>query len=139
MQKQFLTITAVLLLLNIIGCHTYHSQQRYYLKHFRIIVHKYGWQLGKITYDSVTAKYKVPTRKQTNDFLAFAEHNMAMWPDSLWVSNNSILEIGEDGQSSLKEIPGSRICDSFYTHPAKIEYIKKHHLESPHIHFLIKN
>lgn len=139
MQKQFLTIIAALLLLNIISCRTLHSEQQYYLKHFSNIVRKYGWKQGKITTDTLPANYKLPTRKQIKSFLAFEEHNMAMWPDSMNATYGQIVKAALIASGKIKGDSNTHAIDSFYTNPAKIEYIRKHHLESPHIHFVFKN
>ena len=139
MQKQFPAIIAALLLLNIISCRTLHSEQQYYLEHFNNLVRKYGWQQGKLTAHTLPANYKLPTRKQTKSFLAFEEHNMAMWPDSMNATYEQIVKAALIANGKIKSDSNTHAIDSFYTNPAKIQYIRKHHLEGPHIHFGFKD
>jgi hypothetical protein len=120
------------------SCRTLKGKQQYYLKHFDVIVNKYGLKLGKLTKTTLPKDYKVPTMRQTKSFLAFAEHNMALWPDSVKIYESMEASTDQKGKGSLKTISGTYVCDSFYTNLAKIEYIKKYHLESPHKHFLYK-
>lgn len=138
MQRKFINLTISIIVISLTACRTLQSEQKYYLKHFEAITKKYDWKLGKITTDPTPHNYKLPTRKQTKSFLAFAEHNMALWPDSISITSSQIQKTDTIAKDQIRISFGAGTIDSFYIKPAKIEYIKKHHLETQHKHFLYK-
>jgi hypothetical protein len=120
-NKIKLAISVLFLVLN--GCAT--AREEHFYKKHQALLKKYN---VKTISDTKIAGTYTFSAKKTKKMLAFLEHEWALFPDTIRIHKDVVLEA--DSQRVI-----SKTVDSIYTNEYKIRYIKKHKLKSPNMHF----
>jgi hypothetical protein len=108
----------LILYVSLFSCATAKWKSAYLFKHHQSLMEKYGADSSLVFSMSSNPgikKIKDMSRKEIKAYGRRLTHGTAMFPDSIKVSPGRI--------------------DSFYTNPNKLEYIRRHKIVSPNIHF----